>query len=55
MTGQEADERGLADMADAMTRGKECRWQCPFCGKEVPEAWSPHCGETGHAIPMEDE
>ena len=27
---------------------------CPYCGTELHDERSPHCGEVGHAVPMEE-
>ena len=26
------------------------KWFCPYCGKELADKRSPHCGEIGHAV-----
>ena len=51
----EMDERAWQDMADEQLSPREVRWVCPFCGTELPDEQTPHCGEAGHARPMTDE
>lgn len=31
------------------------RWICPFCGHELQDENSAHCGEIGHARPMTND
>jgi hypothetical protein len=42
----------LNDMANEQLSLRTVRWICVYCGHEVPEQWSPHCGEAGHTEPM---
>ena len=30
------------------------RFVCPFCGKKLPDAQAPCCGEAGHAEEVEE-
>ena len=51
---QEADDRAMADMVFRQLSKREVRWICPYCGTELPDEQTPHCGEV-HARPMTDE
>lgn len=50
---QEADDRALFDMADALLTVREVRWYCPYCEQEMAKEYSWCCGEQ-HARPMPD-
>ena len=54
MIPREPDDRALADMANEQLSRREVRWICPYCGTELPDEHTPHCGEV-HAQPMTDE
>ncbi len=42
------DYAQLVDMANEELTRREVRWCCVYCGEEVPDEGSPHCGEAGH-------
>ena len=52
---EQEDDRALFDMADEQLSDRDVRWCCPYCGNEVPNERAAHCGEQGHAIPMESD
>lgn len=29
------------------------RYECAYCGKDLPEAISPCCGQTGHTVTLD--
>lgn len=31
------------------------RWICPYCGHELADERTPHCGEAGHARHMTEK
>lgn len=38
----------LTDLANEQLSRRAVMWLCVYCGHEVPDQHSPHCGEVGH-------
>lgn len=51
MPGQEADDRALADQANAQL--SEILWRCAYCWQQVAYESAPCCGEC-HSEPMSE-